>query len=253
MEESPGVDERLLSLLVVAATAITIVYNGLAATGHVNGVTPAEISARYPTVLTPAGWSFSIWILIYLGLIAFSIFQLRTWTRGGRRSVRIIFVASCILNCGWIYFWHHSQIGICLGLISALLISLLVILWQLRDAGTSKETLFAKAPFGLYAGWVTAATLVNLNVFLAAYDPSITAESWKIFGTVCILVAAVAAVAVRFGLHNFLYSLAVAWAATAIAVHQSGNTAIIVTSAICVIICLIMSVSFVMDQKSVRA
>ena len=53
------------------------------------------------------------------------------------------------------------------------------------------------------------------------------------------------AVAVRFGLSNYVFPLAVAWAAAAIAVKQSGNTAIVITSAICVIACLLLAASYV--------
>lgn len=239
-----------MAVLVLIGTAVTIIFNGLAATGYVNGVTPAEISAKYPTVLTPAGWAFSIWSLIYFGLIAFSIFQVLPANGQRFRKVRVAYLVSCLFNCGWIYFWHHDQIAVCLALISALLASLIVILWQLRSKGTKGEAVFAKAPFGIYAGWVTAATLVNLSVLLKAAGSEMTPQSSKLLGIACLLIAAAAAVAVRFKLRNYLYPLAVAWAATAIAINQSGNTALIVAAALCVIVCLVMAVSFVMDQKS---
>lgn len=238
-----------MAVLVLAATLGTIAFNSLAAAGYVNGVTPAAISARYQTILTPAGWAFSIWSLIYVGITAFSVYQLLPSAAARFDRVRMLYIVSCVLNCAWIYFWHHDQIAICLAVITALLVTLILILWQLRGDAPAREALFTKAPFGLYAGWVTAATLVNLTVWLTAANVDITAQAWKAIGIACLLVAAAAAVIVRFKFRNFLYPIAVAWAATAIAVKQSGSTAIIVAAAVCVIVCLIMSLSFVMDQK----
>lgn len=238
------------AILVLVATVGTIAFNGLAATGYVNDVTPAAISDKYPTILTPAGYAFSIWSLIYVGMIAFSIYQLLPSKLERFRQVRTLYILSCLLNCAWIYFWHREAIGVCLILITALLASLVLIMWQFRGAASAREALFTKAPFGLYAGWVTAATLVNLAVFLVASGAAISDNVWNIIGVASLLIAAAAAVVVRFRLRHFLYPVAVAWAATAIAVKQTGHLAIIVTAAVCVIVCLILAISFVMDQKS---
>ena len=59
--------DRIRSFLVLAATLGVIGFNALASMGYVNGVTPGEISDNYPTSITPAGYAFSIWSLIYLG------------------------------------------------------------------------------------------------------------------------------------------------------------------------------------------
>ena len=77
-----------------------------------------------------------------------------------------------------------------------------------------------------------------------------SAGAWNLLGVICLALAAGLAVIVRMQLKNYLYALAIAWAATAIAIKQSGNTAIVVASAICVIVCLVMAVSFVLEQKS---
>jgi translocator protein len=242
--------DRMRSVLVLVATIATIAYNGLAAAGQVNSVSPADVSNRYPTVLTPAGYAFSIWSLIYLGLVAFSIFQLLPRNAARFRNVRTLYIISCVLNCAWIYFWHHDQIAICLVLIVALLATLLFIIKRLEPDNERGGALFAKVPFGIYAGWVTAATLVNFVVFLSYIGVSLDSRTWNAIGVSLILLAAAVGVAVRWGLKNYVFPMSIAWAATAIAVKQSGNTAIVVAAAICVIVSLIATLSFVMDQKT---
>lgn len=238
------------AILVIVATIGTITFNALAAAGYVNGVTPAMISDKYPTVLTPAGWAFTIWSVIYLGILAFSIYQIFPQNLARFRSVRSLYIASCVLNCAWIYFWHRDQIAVCLFLILSLLGTLIALLILLRRPEANTGPLWTKTPFGVYAGWVTAATLVNFMIFLKSMNAQLSPAGWNTLGVSFLLLGASLAVIIRLKLQNYLYPLAIAWAATAIAVKQSGNTAIAVAAAVCVIVCLVMAVSFVLDMKS---
>jgi hypothetical protein len=52
-----------------------IVMNVLANSLPLFGRGTAEVSALYPTLVTPAGCVFAIWGLIYLGLLAYSVAQ----------------------------------------------------------------------------------------------------------------------------------------------------------------------------------
>lgn len=64
---------RLMSVIVTILA--TLVINGLATSLPINGLTTGQISDRFKVYFVPAGYVFSIWGLIYLGLIAFAIFQ----------------------------------------------------------------------------------------------------------------------------------------------------------------------------------
>jgi translocator protein len=249
MNQSTNTTDRLRAVLVLISTVGTIVFNGLAATGYVNGVTPQVISERYPTVVTPAGYAFTIWSLIYVGMLAFSVYQLLPAQNERFRKVRTVYIISCLLNCGWIFFWHRDQIAVSLGMILALLASLLVMLIQFRNAESPGSALLTKATFGIYAGWVTAASIVNFVILLKSMNVELSASGWNTLGVVCIVLAAAAAVVVRASIKNFLYPLAIAWAVGAIAVKQSGNTPIVVAAAFAAVVCLVTSGSIVTQLK----
>ncbi len=53
----------------------TIAVNGLANALPINGQTTGEVSDRFSVYFVPAGYVFSIWGLIYLGLIAYAIYR----------------------------------------------------------------------------------------------------------------------------------------------------------------------------------
>lgn len=247
MNDTPNSQDRMRSVLLIVATIGTVVFNGLAASGYVNGVSPEVISAKYETVITPAGYAFSIWSLIYLGMLAFSIYQVLPRNVVRFRPVRSLYIATCVFNCAWIYFWHRDQIGICLWLIVGLLLTLIGMLVLLKRTGGS--SLCTTAPFGIYAGWVTAATLVNFTIFLKYMGVEMSPNAWNAVGVSILIIAAALAFAVRWGLQNYIYPLAVAWAATAIAVKQSGNTPIVIAAAFCTVACLVTSGSIVTSLK----
>lgn len=241
--------DRIRAFLVLAATLGTIAFNWIASAGYVGGVTPAEVSDRYPTVITPAGYAFTIWTLIYLGLLAFSIYQALPPNIGRFLQVRSLYIFSCALNCAWIFFWHSDQIAICLAIISVLLVVLILINFKTRETASAVESLLVNGPFGLYLGWVACASLVNLAVFLV-YAKIDLGNSAFVFGATVLLLAAAFAVLVRIRLTNYFVPAAVAWALTAIAVKQSGKTLIVAAAAVGVVACLIAAFSFVLNLKS---
>lgn len=234
------------SILVLVATVGVIAFNWMAATGRLAGVSSAEISAKYPTLVTPAGYAFSIWTLIYAGLVAFSIFQILPANVVRFRPFRSVYIFSCALNCAWLYFWSTNHIAICFAIIIALCLTLLYINYLLREPESYADVWLAKAPFGLYFGWVTAAMLINFVVMLTSFN----IETENHLAVVLILIAGALAVIARIKLTNYFFPLAVAWALTGIAVKQSGQTAVVVACAIGVVACLIASLSFVVYLKS---
>ena len=243
-------NDKLQPFLVIAATAGMIVFNYLAAVGILGGVETGAISDKYPTVITPAGYAFSIWSLIYLGCVAFSVYQALPSQLDRFRSIRRAYIVSCVANCAWLYFWNHDMVVVCVGIILILLAVLAFINGQLKRTDTNGEYWFAKFPFGLYFGWVTAATILNITIALVSLNVKAEISTALVIGAGLILAAAALGVIIRIKLTNYFYPLAIAWALTAIAVKQSGQTLIVAAAAVGVIACLIAAASFVMTMPS---
>ena len=242
--------DRVRAILVLAATIGTVGFNFLAASGLVNGVRPEDISNKYPNPLTPAGYAFSIWSLIYLGLSAFSIYQIlpSNWNKFGR--VGTLYIVTCFLNCAWIYFWHHDQVMVCFVIIFLLAGVLFLINSLLSDVSGGAEYWLVKAPFNLYFGWVTGATLLNFAVALVYLGLQLSHTAWTWIAVILILLAAGAGIWMRARQSNYLHPIAIAWGLTAIAIKQSGNTAIVTACAAGVCATFIASMSFVVNLPS---
>ncbi|MEO8072442.1 MAG: tryptophan-rich sensory protein [Acidobacteriota bacterium] len=236
---------NLKQILVIIATLGVIAINYFAAQGYINNITPATISDKYPTFITPSGYAFAIWSLIYLGLIAFSIYQaLPSQSENPRfKNIRTIYIANCAANCLWIYLWHYDQILAALGVMFVILGTLVLINVNLRNAETFAETWLARIPFSLYFGWITVATILNFTIALVFLGVNTTESTSIILGSILIVAAVLLGILIRFKLGIFAYPLAIAWALTAIAVKQSGKTAIVVCAAFGVIALLVTALT----------
>ncbi|MGI8641403.1 MAG: tryptophan-rich sensory protein [Pyrinomonadaceae bacterium] len=246
---------KLKQFLVIIATIGVILINYFASQGYINGVTPRVISDKYPTFITPADYAFTIWSLIYLGLIAFSIYQaLPSNSENPRfKNIRTLYIANCAANCLWIYLWHHDMILAALAVMFVLLGTLVLINVNLRNAETMAETWLARIPFSLYFGWITVATILNFTVAPVFLGVNTTESNSIILSSILIVGATILGILIRFKLTIFAYPLPIAWALTAIAVKQSGKTAIVVCAAFGVIALLVSALTAFLQLNEERA
>jgi hypothetical protein len=166
--------KKLLPVVNGLALIATIFISYLSNTGVFGGNTMATISAKYPTLFTPAGWAFSIWGLIYVSLFGFVIFHGRSVWRdreeqevGGR--VGRWFLLSCAANCCWVLAWIYEWTGLSVLIMMVLLISLLRIVLHTKMELTDpplRTIAFVWWPFCLYVGWITVALIANVAVWL---------------------------------------------------------------------------------------
>ncbi len=152
-----------------------LVMNYLSGTAAFGSKTVGEVSARYETLLTPAGYAFAIWGLIYLLLIAFVIHQWVAWMRLGEdrelKQTGFWFAIANIGNGIWIYAWLNMHIGASLLIIFILLLSLTMLTKRLRlelwDAPL-RIIVFVWWPITIYLGWIIVAAVANVSVFLVS-------------------------------------------------------------------------------------
>ena len=90
---------------VAAALIITIVVNILSNALPFNGLSAPEIADSFDVFFVPAGYVFSIWSIIYLGLIAYAVFQALPAQRENPRLRQTgwWFVLSCAANSIWLF------------------------------------------------------------------------------------------------------------------------------------------------------
>jgi hypothetical protein len=217
----------LLQSLNVAAFILTIAVNGLASAVALNGRTTAEVSDLYPTLVTPAGYVFAIWGVIYVLLLIFVIFQALPSQREKPflRSISVFFVLSSVLNVSWLLLWHYDQIALSVVLMFALLATLITIYLRLnigKAAVSWKEKACVHLPFSVYLGWITVASIANVAAALVSVQWDgfgLTGDLWSVLVIAVALLITLAVIATR---KDVAYGLVLIWALVGIAVNQSA-------------------------------
>jgi hypothetical protein len=129
-----------------------------------NGLNTGQISDRFQVYFVPAGYVFSIWGLIYIGLIAYGIFQSLPAQRENPRlrATGWWIVLGGLANSAWIFLWHYEQFPLTLLAMFTLLAALIITYLKL-GTGQSKvsktETWAVRVPFSVYLGWISVATV----------------------------------------------------------------------------------------------
>jgi hypothetical protein len=211
---------RQIAVIVVILATITI--NILANALPINGLNTGQVSDSFSVYFVPAGYVFSIWGIIYIGLIAYAIYQALPAQKDNPRmqSTGWWVVLGGLANSIWIFLWHYQQFVATLGAMLILLATLIAVYFGLR-AGQKKvsraETWMARVPFSIYLGWITVATVANISDVLDFVN-------WNRFGLseATWMVIILGAVLVIAGLMNFLrrdlaYALVILWALAGIA------------------------------------
>lgn len=245
----------LLKWANILAFILMVLVNGLAgSTTILGGKFTNEISDANPTLITPAGYVFSIWGVIYILLGIFVVFQALPSEKGKdyKRSIGWLFVLNSIFNIAWLFLWQFEFLGLSVVLMFMLLASLIAIYLRL-DIGKSKvgfrEKLAVHVPFSTYLGWITIASIANVAVTLVSLNWGgfgINPETWA---TLIILVALLITILVLATRKDIAYGLVIVWALTGIAAGQSGNQNIVTLAQASAVIVLIAVAATILLTK----
>lgn len=241
--------KKLLKVTNGVALIGVIVINFLSTTAAINGNTIGSVSEQYQNYFTPAGYAFSIWSLIYLGLLAFVIYQGRSLFKKGANNEIVTqigwwFIVSCLANILWVVVWLYEFLGLSVLLMVLLLFSLSRIIirtnMEVEDAPLHK-IVFVWWPFSLYSGWITVALIANVAAYL-------TKVGWEGFGVsevswtiIMILTAGVINLFITWTRNMREFALVGVWALIAIGVANWDEVKFIAYTAFIVAAILFVS------------
>jgi len=213
-------------VMVIIALGITIFVNYLSQVLPLNGRTAGDISDSFPVRFTPAGYVFSIWSIIYLGLIAYAIYQALPSQRANPRLRAITwpFVISCMANSTWIFAWHYGFYTLALAIIALLAISLAVLyarLYPYFATVTTAERWTTHIPFRIYLGWATVATIANATITLYHLGWQGAPLSAAMWAAILVGIATIIGLFFAVGLRDATYTFVLVWAFVGIYVAQS--------------------------------
>lgn len=243
---------NVLKWVNVGVTVAMIVVNALANALPLNGLNTGEISDRFDVYFVPAGYVFSIWGLIYLALLAFTIYQLTPHSVDTRQRIGYLYALSAVANIAWIFLWHYEVFPLTLIAMLVLLGSLIAIYLRLgigQRRPVSSERWTVNFPFSLYLGWITVATVANVTSLLDYLNWGgwgIAPEAWAV---IMLIVAAGVALAVSFTRGDITYIAVIVWAYIGIAVKH-GSTPVVAIPA--TVLATLVGLSLIVTVPRVR-
>lgn len=212
---------------------IMVTINYLANALPLNHLTTGELSDKYPNLFVPAGFTFSIWGVVYILLGVFVFFSLKQAITGQEvfpafKKVGLLFFLTCLANAGWIFAWHFQQLAWSLT-IMVLLLVLLIIIYQKLDRRPYEEKRLdkfpAKLPFSIYLAWISVATVANTTAVLVGLGWNgfgLSPQFWTVGVLALILILTLIFVLKK---RDLLYGLTIIWALFGILYERIQDTA----------------------------
>lgn len=229
-----------------------VVVNFMANGLPINNRGTGEISDAYPNLFAPAGPAFSIWGLIYLLLGAYVIYQFLRKdqkTENFIQKINSFFIATSIANISWIFAWHYDFITLSVLIMAILLILLIKIADILRgEQFTLSQKLLIWAPFSIYFGWITVASIANITVFLVSIGWGGFGVADYIWTSIILLVGAIIGILRMRKDNNIAYGTVFIWAYSWILFKHmtvGGFNGQYPSIIVIVIVCLVLFMFFV--------
>ncbi|WP_342599009.1 tryptophan-rich sensory protein [Psychrobacillus sp. FSL H8-0483] len=238
-------------ILLIFSFISTVTVNILADTLPINNQTSEAISNRIPALFTPANYAFSILILIYI-LLAFWLWNV---IREYRITSKIpwnrvlLFVASCIFNIAWIFFWHYE-------LFSYSLITIIALLWTFfilyMTYSTEEENWKSRVPISIYLGWTFVATITNLDFVLTYYEFGGFGMTTSLWVVIFMTIATAIALHFRYHYNDRAIVLVFIWAFIGIAARHKFDDLLITSASLFLSSVLLVGILVIKKTPSKR-
>ncbi len=199
-------------------------------------------------LLTPANYVFTVWALIYLGLLGLAIGQLLPGGRDNPRYVkaRVPLLVNVAFNFAWLIAWGSLNTPLSLVLIIGQWLSAIWIFKSLRaNAQFPSKGLegFIQFASGAYVAWLTLAIVVNVASVLVYYKWDgfgISDATWTVIMMVVAMVLGLLEIRVW---RNVALSAVFTWAFVGIALRANQPSVVVITASFIAAVFLIAFVT----------
>ncbi len=215
--ERPTPAQQTRRLAVLAAAVFAVVVPIVQALGGF-GLSQAEFAADGNQTLRVAGYAFSIWSLLYLGILIYA----------GRQALPQTGESVLINRMGWpsvvaffgIGFWivmaalnlKAASVVVILASLLALLLPMLGSARTIRATGTmERDRWFLIWPLAALAGWLTVAAPLNLITVATAFEALPAALSPTGWALLAVVATTVVWLVLTWALRTLAYPLPIAW------------------------------------------
>lgn len=136
------------------------------------------ISEKYQSIVSPAGFVFTIWGAIFLSQGLFTFAQAAPDSSSIdliQKGVKYWYFIACLAQSGWVFAFGYEQIILSTVFMGVLLTSLVRIVVVQSSLPNAEYFWLFEFPFSLHCGWIFAAFAVNVNlaIVFSGYDSNV--------------------------------------------------------------------------------
>jgi hypothetical protein len=239
---------------------VVLAVNALANILPINGFNTGQISGFYPNYFVPAGFTFGIWSIIYLLLIAYSAAFSFYYPKKEKypdihaylEKTYPLYWLTCLCNAGWILAWHYLQMFLSVAIMMAFLGLLITIFLRSLPYAvkmTRGQRFLLQAPMIVYLGWISVATIANITAMLVHLEWQGGGISGILWSILMMLIAIGLSVYIGYRFKVISYELVIAWALWGIYKGQGSNDAWLSRTALIGSIVLLCLSAFVLVRS----
>lgn len=247
--------DTLRQLFNMLSVLVALAVNILASVLPLNGQNTGEISDRFQVLFVPAGYVFSIWGIIYIGWVAFTIFQFRLSQKESPRLRRLgyLFALSGLANAAWLFTWHYNFFGLGVLIMLSLLGLLIASYLRLnvnRSSASGAEWWSVDLPFSVYLGWITVATVANVTDWLYLVEWNGFGIAAPIWAIIMLAVASLLGLAMALTRRDVGYLSVLVWAFVGIAVKQVAAPNVVLAAWIAATLMFLLALYSIVKRKT---
>lgn len=215
-----------------------------------------QITQKYKSLFVPAGYTFSIWILIYIALIIYGVYQLLLPQRKKiiYTEVALPFMISMTLGIWWGIVYHLEFISLSVVFILGMFVFTYMVYREIRTAIIYNECpKWTLAPFSLLLGWLFFASIANFTVWLVFTGSNGSFLGEVVMTRLIVIAAMIAAISFSIKYWDYVFPLAVTWGLIGIYIARKDDNSPIGTPAfLCSIVLIVWSMIVMFVKKSPR-
>lgn len=240
------------ALSVVVALTVNILANVL----PLNGQNTGQISDRFQVYFVPAGYVFAIWGVIYIGWIAFAIYQFLPAKKETPRlrSLGYLFALSGLFNAAWLFCWHYNQFGLSV-LVMLVLLGLLIASYNRVGVGRGPLTPGQKwavdVPFSIYLGWISVATIANVTDWLYSIGWNGFGIAPQVWAVITLFVASLLGLWMALSRRDAEFLFVFVWSFIGIAVKQAAVPLVASSAWVAVVVAFALAIYSLVQRRRV--
>lgn len=241
--------KRFLQIANLIVLLFTIWVNYYINSGS-TGVSMKAISDQFLNLFTPAGYAFSIWGVIYLMLLAFSVYQLSDLFNKKVNTDFVLdvsgwFILANLANAAWVVVFTNGQVGLSVLIMLVLFASLLKIVLNLNMERTDPFFVYILLvwwPVSAYFGWINVAMIANISTWLTALGWNGSPLTPTIWAILMLLVAGSIFITMVWKRNMREYASAGVWGVVAVGVKNLNSNDAVAYTAFTVAVLVLINV-----------